>query len=264
MPQISGLHPAAPNGYTDQLNFDDLMMINQGFVPGSSDPNDSGIEKRLSLGMLRKKFFGEGSFVIDTLHNSLQLTTQSNFIPLYYFLSERYRADVVGKYSLKPFSIQFLVKIFTSYNYYSYIGSLDFLGYADTTSTMPSASTIAEHCQVAIYNAPSQYLPTGLEFRICVTDGNQVRIGISWSATANGEPYSLNMLALCNGIDCDKEDEIVTNNNDGWTTLYGRTIGSANNPVYWSSKGLQACANSIQVTSQLPADPDASTFYFVP
>lgn len=262
MAQISGLNPAAPQEHTDQLSFEDLMMINQGFVPGSSDPSDSGVEKRLYLGVLRKKFFGESSFIVDTINTPLQLTPQSNLIPLYYFLSERYATDVVGQFSLKPFSIQFLVKILTSSTSYCYIGSLDFLGYASTTSTMPSTSTLEEHCQIAIYNAPSQYLPTGLEFRICVVN-NQVRIGISWATATNGEAYSLNMLALCNGIDCSKEGEVVTDTS-GWTVLHGREIGSTNKPVYWSSKGLQACSTSIQVTSQLPVTTDNNTLYFVP
>lgn len=260
MAQISGLTNAAPNEHTNQVSFDDLMIINQGFVPDS----DSGIEKKLSLNMLRKKFFSENSFIIDTLNVPIQLSASSNFIPLYAFLSERYKADVPGKYSLKPFSVQFLAKVFTSSTYYSYIGSLDFLGYADTTLSMPSTTTISEHCQVAIYNAPSQYLPTGLQFKICVTDGNQVKFGLSWASTSQGESYSMQLVALCAGIDCNQENTVVTSNNDGWVELYGREIGSINQPVYWSHKGLASCSNPIVVASQLPATTDTNTLYFVP
>lgn len=261
MAQISGLVNAAPQEHTNQVSFDDLMMINQGFVPGS----DSGVEKRLFLGTLRKKFFGENSFIIDSLDSPIQVTTSSNFIPLYSFLSERYTADVPGKYSLKPFSVQFLAKIITNSLSYSYIGSLDFLGYADTTSAMPSELAISNCCQVAIYNASSQNLPFGgFNFRICITDGNQVKFGISWSASQNGENYQLALVALCNGVDCKQENDVVSNNNDNWGFLYGREIGSVNQPIYWSNKGLAACNNPIVVTSQLPATTDTNTIYFVP
>lgn len=256
MAQISGLTEV--NYYNTSLK--DVLMVNT----GANGANSGGIEKKIALESVRQKFNGRFSFVADSLYEGIVVPSgQGQFAPVYCFLKATGHLD--GSYKLVyPFTVNIFAEIEESngsHNCYGYVASLKFKGYKG--SDWPTVSDVSNLCRVELEE--TSYLPVGFRFMMG-KDGNNIYLGVNWGVSMHSNSgFYLNMLAVCNGISIEEQNTSYTSDNSfGWAEVYGETVGSSYQPVYWSSKGLLPCDLSHKSDTSLPSSPDQNTIYYIP